>query len=285
MKSIAILLLAVVLLFASSVVSASPQGGQSWSEEPWTGGTGAANSSPQAARETTLSDPITFNLSGNEPQFIQLGEAQYNYSDYVSGPGSSAVASIDLWIRKGDVWRRYDEVKAGEDVELIVHTPKDGSVDLYLISYANSTIAHWSFKALRDFYHRLSLVPEKAGRLFLLLSQGNEPGNALILDVLPREAGSSSSASILDVDDIRIGEALITVRSERITGYDVYVDGVFFSSDLADGSLDGVASFTVGGEKVHTITVYQRNIQGAIINKSEHTKSFKRDTAYTLWIV
>ncbi|MDD4093147.1 MAG: hypothetical protein PHF94_00855, partial [Methanothrix sp.] len=213
---------------------------------------------------------------------IQIGETQYNYSEYVSS-GRFAPVLPELWIRNGDLWSRHEEVTAGEDVELIAHAPKDGNADLYLISYANSTISHWNLKSLADYYYRLNLVPEETGRLFLLLAQGSEPGNALILDVLPRETDSSST-STLNVDDIRIGEALITVKSERFSGYDVYVDGVFFSSDLADGSLDGVASFTVGGEKVHTITVYQRDIQGAIINKSEHTKSFKRDTAYTLWI-
>ena len=280
MKAIAILLQVIVLLFAASAALASPQDGQSWSEQPWTG---AANSSPQALRETTLSDPITFNLSGKEPRFIRIGETQYNYSEYVSAPGRLAPALPELWIRDGEAWSRHEEVTAGEDVELIAHAPKDGNADLYLISYANSTIAHWNFKSLADYYYRLSLIPEETGRLFLLMAQGNEPGNALILDVLPRQT-DSLSASTLNVDDIRIGEALITVKSERFSGYDVYVDGVFFSSDSADGSLDGVASFTVGGEKVHTITIYQRDIQGAIINKSEHTKSFKRDTAYTLWI-
>jgi len=279
-KAISFFLVALVFLVSAPVVSASPEGGQSWSEQPWTG---EANESPQAIRETTLSDPVTFNLSGNEPRFIQIGQAQYNYSDYDPSPDSSK-DSIDLWIQKGDVWSRYDCVTAGDDVELIVHTPIDGNADLYLISYANSSIAHWSFKTLKDYYHRLSLAAEDTGRLFLLLSQGSSPGNALILDVLARPDESSSSASVLNVDNVRIGEALITVRSDRIRGYDVYVDGVFFSSDLADGSLDGVASFTVGGEKVHTITVYQKDFQGAIINKSEHTKSFKRDTAYTLYI-
>ena len=280
MKAIAILLQAIVLLFAASAALAMPQGGQSWSEQPWTG---AMNKSPQVDRETTLSDPITFNLSGKEPQFIRIGETQYNYSEYVSC-GRLAPVLPELWIRNGDLWSRHEEVTAGEDVELIAHAPKDGNADLYLISYANSTISHWNFKSLADYYYRLNLVPEETGRLFLLLAQGSEPGNALILDVLPPQAEPSSSASTLNVDDIRIGEAQITVKSERFSGYDVYVDGVFFCSDLADGSLDGVASFTVGGERVHTITVYQRNIQGAIINKSEHTKSFKRDTAYTLWI-
>jgi hypothetical protein len=78
--------------------------------------------------------------------------------------------------------------------------------------------------------------------------------------------------------------ALITVKSERIKGFDVYVDGVFFSNDLSDGSLDGNASLTVAAGVTRTITVSQRDGRGGIVNRNEHTKSFQRETAYTLWI-
>jgi hypothetical protein len=53
---------------------------------------------------------------------------------------------------------------------------------------------------------------------------------------------------------------------------------------MSDGSLDGIASLTIGGDKTHTITISQRDGQGGIINKNEHTKNFKRETAYTLLI-
>ena len=75
------------------------------------------------------------------------------------------------------------QVTAGEAVDLIVHTPRDGSGDIYLISYANSTTMHWNHKFLAGYY-RLRLTPEESGRLFMLLAQASEPGNALILDVL-----------------------------------------------------------------------------------------------------
>ena len=249
-------------------------GNQSWTEQPWEGGA----QEPQEKRVSTLSDPVAFNLSDHEPQSVRLGETQMNYSDYITAT-SSAPLSSELWIAKGEVWSRYVQATAGEEVDLIVHTAKDASTDLYLISYANSTINHWNFKLLGG-YHRLKLRPEETGRHFLLAAQGSEPAGSLILDVLPRQ--SEPALSSLDVKSILIGEALITVRSQRITGYDVYVDGVFFSSDSSDGALDGLASFTIGGDKTHTITISQRDGRGGIINKSEHTKNFKRETAYTL---
>lgn len=269
----------VMLLMAS--VQAMPEGTAVWTEEPRTDTAQRA----QGAAETKLSDPITFNLSGNEPRTVLLGEVQYNYSDCSCGSCSPGLgyASSQIWIQKNETWMQHDQITAGDAVELIAHTPEDGNADLYLISYANSSIAHWSFKSLCGYYHRLRLVPEETGRLFLILTQGNSPGSALILDVLPRPPDPASSA-LLDIEDVRIGEALITVRSDRIRGFDIHVNGVFFSSDQSDGSLDGNASFTVGTGKTQTITVFQRDGRGNIINKSEHTRSFQRDKAYTLCI-
>jgi hypothetical protein len=261
------------MLLAQSVW-AMPEGNPVWTEEPLI----SATEQPQELSVTTLSDPIFFNLSGNEPQSIRLGDRQLNYSDYISGASSTSLSS-ELWIRKGAVWSRFSQVTAGEDVDLIVHTPQDGSGDIYLISYTNSTIKHWNFKLLAGYY-RLRLLPEESGRIFMLLAQASEPGNALILDVLPRQ--SEQSFSPLDVNSILMGDAFVTIKSQRIKGYDVYVDGVFYCNDNSDGSLDGIASLTIGGDKTHTITISQRDGQGGIINKNEHTKNFKRETAYTL---
>ena len=265
----------IFMLLALSTL-AMPEGSASWTEEPWT----KATQVPQEKVASTLSDPIFFNLSGNEPQSIRLGERQLNYSDYISN-STQAPLSSELWIRKGAVWSRFSQVTVGEDVDLVVHTPQDGSGDIYLISYANSTIKHWNFKLLAG-YHRLKLRPEESGRQFMLLAQANEPSNALILDVLPRQIEPSFSP--LDVNSILMGDAFVTIKSQRTKGYDVYVDGVFYASDMSDGSLDGIASLTIGGDKTHTITISQRDGQGGIINKNEHTKNFKRETAYTLLI-
>jgi len=265
--------LTIFMLLALSTF-AMPEGTLSWSEEPWT----KATEGPQEKRASTLSDPIYFNLSGNEPQSIRLGGQQLNYSDYISN-ASCASLSSELWIRKGAVWSRFSQVTAGEDVDLVVHTPRDGNGDIYLISYANSSILHWNFKFLAGYY-RLKLRPEESGRLFMLLAQANEPGNALILDVLPRQ--SEQSFSPLEVNSILMGDAFVTIKSQRTKGYDVFVDGVFYCNDNSDGSLDGIASLTIGGDKTHTITISERDGLGGIINKNEHTKNFKRETAYTL---
>lgn len=273
------LLAAALMLLLALSVQAAPQGSAVWTEEPWMD----KAEEPPAEAKTTLSDPITFRLNGSEPGNVIVGGVRYNYSDCFPGdccPGLGK-SSLQLWIQEDESWMQYQEVAAGESAEIIAHTPEDGNADLYLISYADSKIDHWSIKSLSSYYHRLRLVPEETGRFFLILSQGSRPSSALILDVLPRPPDAAVAS--LDVEAVRIGEALITVRSERMRGFDVQVNGVFFSSDESDGSLDGAASFTVGAGKTQTITVFQRKGRD-IINKSEHARSFQRDRAYTLWL-
>ena len=274
-----LLLAAALMLLLALSVQAAPQGSAVWTEEPWMD----KAEEPPVEAKTTLSDPITFRLNGSEPGNVIVGGVRYDYSDCVPGdccPGLGKT-SLQLWIQEDESWIQYQQIAAGESVELIAHTPEDGSADLYLISYADSKIDHWSIKSLSSYYHRLRLVPEETGRFFLILSQGNSPSSALILDVLPLPPDAAVAS--LDVEAVRIGEALITVRSERMRGFDVQVNGVFFSSDESDGSLDGAASFTVGAGKTQTITVFQRKGRD-IINKSEHARSFQRDRAYTLWL-
>ena len=274
-----LLLAAALMLLLALSVQAAPQGSAVWTEEPWMD----KAEEPPVEAKTTLSDPITFRLNGSEPGNVIVGGVRYDYSDCFPGdccPGLGKT-SLQLWIQEDESWIQYQQIAAGESVELIAHTPEDGSADLYLISYADSKIDHWSIKSLSSYYHRLRLVPEETGRFFLILSQGSRPSSALILDVLPRPP--DAAAASLDVEDVRLGKALITVRSERMRGFDVQVNGVFFSSDESDGSLDGTASFTVGAGKTQTITVFQRKGRD-IINKSEHARSFQRDRAYTLWL-
>ena len=267
----ALIMLQALFLPAISA-QASMAANQSWSEEPWK----STAEEGDGQNVTTISPPLSFNLSGNEPSTLRLGSMQINFSDYVASPLFS-----ELWVRTDRQWSQYEQIHKGNDVDLILYTPRDGNADIYLVSYAKSTINHWSFKLLAGYY-LLRLTPEDSGRLFLIMALDNQPSNALILDAM--EPPQETSTSPLDVASIPVGRAKVTIKSERIKGYDVYLDGVFYSSDISDGALDGITGFTIVADMTHTITVSQRDKLGNIFNKNEHTKSFKRDTAYTLSI-
>lgn len=270
------LMMALIMLQAMTLPAVSAQdliaADKSWSLEPWK----SSAEEGDGQNVTALSSPLSFNLSGNEPSTLRLGSMQMNFSDYVASPILSA-----LWVRTDRQWSQHEQIYAGNDVDLIIYTPRGGHADIYLVSYARSTINHWRFKLL-DGYYLLKLTPEDSGRLFLIMALDNQPSNAVILDALapPQE----TSKSPLDVRSLPMGRAKVTIKSERIKGYDVYLDGVFFSSDISDGTVDGITSFTMRADMTRTITVSQRDKQGKIINLNEHTKSFRRDTAYTLSI-
>ncbi|MDM7939961.1 MAG: hypothetical protein QUS07_06430 [Methanothrix sp.] len=266
-----LLLLFLVILLAASG-QAMPAGTQSWTEEPW-------NVTENATEEQTiptLSPPVAFNITGNEPSTIRLGDAEMNYSDHIAPQGA-----CELWILDEGAWCQYKQVASGDVVDLIAYTPYSGYSDIYLISYFKSSISHFSLKFPRG-YNLLKLTVADSGRMFMIMAFKNQPSNALIIDVLPRPQLPSSSP--VDVRAAAPGKAKVSILSESIRGYEVYVDGVFYSSDAADGALDGNAALLLSADGTHTITISQRDGQGNIVNKKEHTKDFKKNTAYTLRI-
>lgn len=270
--------LALAILLAATA-QAMPTGNQTWSEEPWD----AAVQESQAAAAPALSDPMPFNISGHEPSTILLGESRINFSDYAfQGPESKPeIKMAELWIQEGNAWCRYKRATVGDEVDLIFHMPDYGKADVYLISYANSSIEHWNMNFLEG-YSLLKLTASKEGRQFVILVAKNAPSNALMIDVSPQPAAVHSSP--VDVLAAAPGRVKVVIVSERIRGYDVYVDGAFYSSDIADGRLDGNASFILSRDGKHTITISERDGLGNTINKNEHAKEFKMNTAYTLKI-
>jgi hypothetical protein len=265
----------LALIFATILAAAAqglPAGNQTWTEKSWD----AAAQEGQANAASIISNPIAFNISGSEPSTIRLGDLEINFTDYVTIQGAN-----ELWVRDNAAWSRYKQAAQGDEVDLIVRMPEYGKADIYLISYANSSIKHWNMNFLEG-YSLLKLKAAGSGRQFIILASKNLPSNALIIDVSPRPEVVPNSP--VDVMAAAPGRSKVTIASERIKGYDVYVDGVFYSSDIADGAIDGNASFILSRDGKHTITISQRNGQGNIINKNEHTKDFKKNTAYTLRI-
>ncbi len=261
-------MLAVLLLLSSALAPA----GQAARDNP-----GAENALSGAAgvalNASALPDLQPFNITGHEPSSLRLGEREVPYKDYISQARSS-----ELWARKNATWTRYLLANQGDGIDLVLFAPSEGSADLYSISYAASKIAHRSYH-ISPGYYGLRLQASEAGRMMMILVVNSQPGNALIIDVAPRPA---EQAGPVEVTASLLGMAKVVIESDRVRGYDVFVDGVFFSSDAADGAVDGRASLEIAGDSIHTITVSQRDGQGNIINKREFTKEFKRNTAYTL---
>ena len=257
-------ILAALLLLTAATL-ALPTSKHSWTETPWDGGLAEEG----GTKATTLSLPLAFNLSGAETPSLYIGGHVLNLSEYLP-----CQFSCQLWIRKGTQWSHYLEAARGEEVDVILYMPRYGNVDLYLISYASGTQDHWNFKLLEG-YHLLRLTIEEEGRHFMMAAQKNEPGNSLVLDVVSR--ADTATTSPLDLSLVPIGKAKVTVKSERMRGYDVYLNGVFYSSDIGDGSIDGIAIFTVCGDKTHTRNCIHKGHSGQYHQRKRAYQIFKRD--------
>jgi hypothetical protein len=267
------LALALVLLLLSLGLAFADESGPQWTATPLIKSGSSNSSSPSV--NVSIPDLSNLNISGKEPSAVILGEVKIPYQEY-----QSRVRSIELWLESGANWTQYLEVHKGDSLELLAYTPSMGNGDLYLVNYANSSISHRGYH-LQPGYYDAILRLEKVGRMMLILMVENQPSNALIIDVLPP---NETVRGPRNVEQFSPGFAFVTISSDLIKGYDVYVDGVFYSSDIADGVLNGTASFKVGGDSIHTVTISKKGGPATPAYQSEHTKSFQSGFSYQLKI-
>ncbi len=241
----------------------------SWTEAPWTD-----NSSTAQGQNSSLPDLLPFNISGNEPQAFGLGSTEIPYSEYIS-----RIRSSELWTRDNITWRQYIQVHQGDLIELVAYAPKEGRADVYRVSYSKGTISHRGYDLFPGYY-KMKILADEVGRTMIISILDSQP-SAVIMDVLPIE--QKPPGGPVDVKTALPGKAKITIISKNVKGYDVYVDGVFYSSDIADGLPDGIASFYLNGDSTYTITVSKRDFMGTTYN-SDYRRSFKGGYEYTLRI-
>ncbi len=175
-------------------------------------------------------------------------------------------------------WTQYTSAYQGERIELVAFTPKGGSADLYRIYYSSGNISHKGYNILPGYYS-MNLSTNELGRTMLIFAVNSQPANAVIIDVLPPEAEAESGP--VAVESLLTKKARIIIQSDRVWGYDVFLDGAFYSSDIGDGTIDGGASFTIG-EGMHTITISKRDSSEGTTYRSEHKKYFKGGYTYAL---
>lgn len=267
---VSVLLLLLLPAFGPAYAKDS---GPQWTDSPWVKGDMSDSSHPSTNLSAlVLSD---FNISGREPSMVILGKTSVPFREY-----QSCVRSTELWLESGANWTKYLDVRQGQSLKLMAYTLPGGDGDLYLIDYANSTILHRGCH-LHPGYSSVTLTADKIGRTMVVLMVENQPSNALVIDVLPQIEEAKGPR---DIEQFSPGYALVTITSDSIKGYDVYLDGVFYSSDIADGVLDGTANFRVGGDSIHTITISKGARFGSPEYSSEHTKSFQSGYHYLLKI-
>lgn len=220
------------------------------------------------------SNLLPYNITGKEPEVLVVGGSAIPYQDFITRNRTH-----EIWVSNESAWVQTFSARQGDLLNVIAYSPSGGRADLYLISYSRQVIDHRGYDLLPGYYHLNLSLPEP-GRTMIILAVKSQPANSLIIDVLPAETEQQNGP--WDVSAFSPAKARVTIESEKVKGYDVYVDGAFYASDLMDGCLDGVASFEVSGGRIHVITISKRGERGAPDYRSEHRKSFEGGLSYTL---
>jgi hypothetical protein len=142
------------------------------------------------------SKKVVINSGGYYPDSNYPSGIYYGYPEGYSGsnlPLSWKIgeSELGLWIAGGsdkhasDNRLKYSEVKAGENINLVVYSPKGGETDVYDFRRSDSELSGSVSKITVPAgesagQYKASLV----GRHFLFLGAENDVSNAVILDVV-----------------------------------------------------------------------------------------------------
>lgn len=208
-----------------------------------------------------------YSVSGQEPSMLYFGGKSVSYSTYKSTYGWANA----LWIQGSTGWTQYAVCPMGAWLRLLAYNPSGGNTDFYEI-YPSGRVLHKSYW-FPPGYSRMTFHADEVGRHILLFVSGNQPSNAVIVDVRsggwpPWPPGPSPSPSY----------SRVTIKSNWLRGYNVAVDGIHECNDVSDGSLDGMCTFTVSGNQYHNI-----KISNVGFSKTYY-KYFKSGYHYTLTV-
>ena len=140
-----------------------------------------------------LSDPIgapqQFEIAGNMPSTLYLGEYMQPvpYSQYQFDPSFTGANS--LWIKGATDWAQYAVVPQGATVSLLVISPTGGSGSLNFLDSDGQTYSHNYFfypNSLFTFY------ADKIGRHMLSFAVNGQSSNQVVIDVIGTYTQSSN---------------------------------------------------------------------------------------------
>jgi len=220
-------------------------------------------SSSTGAPEEQLTAPTQVQLNEVQPDTLYFGASQtaVPYTQYQTY--SLSTGGNWLWISGRDSWTQYAMVPLGSVLNLIAISPSGGYGSLYEI-YPGGDLNEntYSFYA----YNQLRFYADEVGQHLLFFNVANQPSNVIVIDVVPYQPTYPSV----------YGYSSVTVRSNWLRGYNVYVDGSLAATEGQGGNQAGSVTFSVQGDQYHNIA-----IDGAGLTYSDY-KYFKSGYAYQL---
>ena len=222
--------------------------------------------------------PAAFAITGNEPSVLNFGWQTLPYSEYIAS--GIYAGSNELWIEGETAWTRYAACPVGTWLQIVTSTPAGGAADFYEISPASGArVTQHAFGT----YNRMGFFAGEVGRYVLFFVANNQPSNVVVIDVGPEWTpyevpGSSMPGSAIQGPSMpgslippsaaipstsrpvpipTSGDVAVTLQSQNMRGYDVYLNDNYVGTDGQGGdALDGIFKLNVVGGQWHTIKVW-----------------------------
>lgn len=191
--------------------------------------------------DAQLTSPAKIEFDEVAPETIYFGSAQkaLPYSQYQSYATSTGANS--LWISGSSSWTQYAVIPIGSYLNIIATTARGGYGYLYEI-YPDGKLDKSAYSFYP--YTQLGFYAGKPGEHQLFFNIDGQPSNVIVIYVVPYQQIQPSYDS-----------ASITIRSNWLRGYSLYVDGSYAATEGTTGEEDGILTIDVPGDQSHNIAI------------------------------
>jgi hypothetical protein len=223
--------------------------------------------SKDASTKTHIKAPQKQDLDGKAPTTVyfshQMHAVPYSqYQSYATYTGGNS-----LWIQGSTSWTQYTVVPQGASLSLMAITSAGGNGYLYEISPDGRLVTN-SFYFYP--YNYIGFYADTIGKHILLYIIDGQVSNSIVIDVTgynqwyqqpaklqPYAWSTTPLPGTLPTPAYTFGDTPVTITSQNMKGYQVFLDGNYIGSDGKGGdALDGKFSFSVVGGQNHDIRVY-----------------------------
>ncbi len=211
----------------------------------------------------TLTAPVKYELTGQEPATLYFGASQTavpysQYQSYALNAGSNS-----LWVQGSQAWSQYVMVPQGSSLSMVATSSSGGYGYLYEV-YPDGTLDKNSYYFYP--YNQVGFYADQVGQHLLFFNIDGQPSNIIVIDVVQYQP---QPTPIYDY-------AYVTISSNWLHGYNVYLDGIYQATEGMSGEPEGVVTISVPGDQYHTI-----GVQGSGFSFSDY-RYFNSGWAYTL---
>jgi hypothetical protein len=242
-----------------------------------------------------ISTPAQFDITQKMPFEIYYGTGQaLPYSQYVS---TVPTRNNELWIQGATNWTQYVVSPVGTGLQLVAYAPVEGPTGFYEIVQTDTNTLRYKTYQFYSGYNTMNFVADQVGRHMLYFVVNNQPSNVVVVDVFAQAEpgsmvpltspavpyGGQMPAGSSYTPGLASGDVSVTIMSNGMRGYDVYLDEVYIGKETSG---DGSFSFSVQGNMYHDIRVFdgQNNYPKRIYFQSGVSKIINVEPGTTVYI-